>query len=216
MKAVNLILIIALLISTQVFAQKGEGKGKHKEMHKEMKAYKDANILPILKSQRLKLEGELTEAEKSTIAKVRTEMEAGKTANKDFHKEVRGVKKSDSELSEAQKEKMKAIRAERKQAMETLKPIAEAHKETLKSLKEEVAPKRETWEADLKSIRSKHISDEEWEKMQEERKAKREAHHAEKGHKEHKGKGKKHEGKGGFGMHKMARPTKFLLLDPTK
>jgi hypothetical protein len=216
MKAVNLFLIIALFVSTQVFAQKG--KGEHKEMRKEMKAYKDANILPVLKSQRLKLESKLTQAEKSTIAKIRTEVEASKEAHKAFHKEMRETRKSGVEPSESQKAKMKTIREERKQVMETLKPIAQAHKETLKSLKEEIKPKKEGWETDLKAIRSKHISDEEWEKMQEERKAKREAHHAEKGNKGKKNHGKKHEGKekNGFGFHKMAKPTKFLLLDPSK
>lgn len=215
MKAVNLILMIALFVSTQVFAQKG--KGEHKEMRKEMKAYKDANILPVIKAQRLKLESELSEAEKNTISKIRTEMEANKEEHKGFRKEMQKNKKSGGEPSETQKAKMEEIRAKKKQAMETLKPIAKAHKETLKALNEEIAPKKETWETDLQAIRSKHISDEEWEKMQEEHKAKREAHHPEKEHKGNgKGKGKKHEGKDGFGLHKMTNPTKFLLLDPTK
>ena len=214
MKAVNLILMIALFVSTQTFAQKG--KGAHKEMRKEMKAYKDANIIPVMKAQRLKLEGELSKTEKNTISKVRTEMEASKEANKGLRKELKNTKKSGSELSEAQKAKMKEIRAEKKQAMETLKPIAKAHEATLKALNEEIAPKKETWKKDLEAIRSKHISDEEWEKMKEERKTKKDAHDSGKGHKNHQEKGKKHEEKDGFGLHKMAKPTKFLLLNPVE
>lgn len=214
MKAVNLFLIIALLFSTQVFAQKGEGA--HKEMRKEMKAYKDVNIVPVLKAQRLKLESELTESEKNVISKARNEMETSKEANKDFRKEIKGTRKSGGEFSEVQKAKMKEIRAEKKATMETLKPIAQAHKEILKSLNEELEPKKELWKKDLQAIRSKHISDEEWEKMKEVRKAKMEKYRAEKDHKGKEHKSGKHGEHDGLGIHKMAKPTKFLLMNPNE
>jgi outer membrane protein OmpA-like peptidoglycan-associated protein len=118
-------------------AVRKEHRQKRMEMRKEIKAYRTENIQPVLKAKREEFDQKLTEAEKSKIKEVKSQLEA-----------IKGDQKR-HEITPEQREQIKAL-------VEQLKPIAKAHRVELKAIVAELGPLRAEWRSDLKAIHDKY------------------------------------------------------------
>lgn len=207
----NLWLLALLVCSTTLLAQspsKEEKRAKRKAYRKEVKAYKQQNILPVMRAQRAKLDAVMSAADRDKVAELRKQQKEARKKMRARRKEMRKLHKEGGErpqLTDAQKQEMKAMRKARRNAKFAAWQIADKYETTIEKLLEELKPQHEKWGKDLHAIRVKHFG---------ERK-----HHPHKkgGHKmHHKHKGPHgHHGRRGHGMRRMAHPLKFLLLDPT-
>ena len=217
------ILLAAASLSAQV---NQKGKEKFKAMHKELRAYAEQNILPVMKELRLKLDQQLTDEEKSTIAELREKMHTNRKEHreemKQFHEKLKSGEISKEEAHEQFIEKRKA----HKEAMEPIHTIADKHEDAIKALLDEAKGNKDTWKEGMEAIRKKYISDEELEEMKEKRHEKRKEwkkedgdhgpegphgpHHMRKGHHDKGMKGGHHMGK----LHRNFNPIGFLMWDP--
>lgn len=182
-------------------------KGKNKAMEQEMKAYKEANIHPVLLKQRAKLEQDISPEDKATIAELRiafNEMKAEREAGrKSFSKDKKGDDKDGNR--EEMKAKREALKAKYQPQSETLKALQEKYDTQIEALHQEIKPQQEQWKKDMHEIHKKHAAQD---KNVEENAPSKDK----KGHR--KGHGKKHH-KGKMGHHKMGKKH-FLLLDPNE
>lgn len=218
----TLILGMMLWLSIAIQAQNKEA---HKAMRQEMQTYTIEQVIPVLKEQRLKLEKELSSAEKLKLAQVRQELKTQKESHAPFRGELKELKKSGGEMSEAQKAQLKKIRDEKRVLMEEVRVIARNHEEVISGLNEEIKDQKLQWKADMEAIRSKYISDEEMlemrnkkidqmierlEELKEEELGSEKVKHFKrklaKGNKS----GKQH------AVKRLMKPVGFLLMDPTK
>lgn len=122
---------------------------ENEDLRAEMKQYHRQNILPVIRTQRLKLEAELSDKEKQVIAQVRSQMRQHKPRkNKEEWEEM--PREERQEIRKAKHEKMREI-------LEPLRAIAEAHRETLKALHEEIATQEAEWREAKKSIVQQYL-----------------------------------------------------------
>ncbi len=166
--------------------------GKGKELHAEIKAYKDANIKPVMLEQRAKLERKISKKDKKLIAEMRVEFEKMKSDRKARF----GEKGKDGKSRQGQDFKQKNqnesgnIKDEKR---EQVKVLVEKYRNDIEPLFAEISGQQENWEKDIKAIAEKyHKTDSDGKKME-----RRSNHmHGDRGE-----------------MKKMGR---FLLLDPNE
>lgn len=217
--------VILILFCVVLSAYTQDKRAKHKEMRTEMHAYATANVLPILKEQRSKLEAQLSEAEKATLADVRERLHEKRDIMHAERKKMHEQREAGTEIDrKAMHEKRKAMHAEMEEIIAPAKVILENHKASIEQLLADERVDKETWKADMENIRRKYVSDEEIEERKKKHQAKREqmreAHKGEhqrgakmEGDKHHHRKGKG--GKRGHGIQRMLQPLGFLLWDGT-
>ena len=112
------------LLEAQHEAKKAEAKA----MRDKMRAYKEENIAPVLLEQRKKLEVKISEADKATLAKIRTEGQ------------------------QMRKEKRQGQKAKPRPNKEELSALIEKYSEDIDALMEEIAAQQEQWKKDMKAI----------------------------------------------------------------
>jgi len=103
-------------------------KAEAKAMRDEMRNYHKQNVAPVLLEQRKKLEAKISDADKATLARIRSERKASRP-QKD------GGQKADSRLHK-----------------DELSALVQKYDEEINTLMEEIEPKREQWEKDIKAI----------------------------------------------------------------
>jgi hypothetical protein len=167
-----------------------------KKMEKEIRAYRKANILPVLIEKRASFEEKLSEDEKKTIEALRVKIgdkrKTWKAMTPEQKREHRKVLEGD--FKEKRKEERKEMKAQ-------LKPILETHEAELKSIEQQIAPLRKVWETDMKVIRDKYMNTDSVSMKH--------------NHKKH-GKPGKHGKKQGLHKKEGAMKARFLLMDPAK
>lgn len=119
---------------------------KHEALRSELQAYRETNILPVMREQRAKLEAELSAEDKATIAALRAKRAAHRAARPDLEPGERGER---PKPTEAQRE---AFRADREQ----VKALVEKYDSEITGLLEEVEDQRESWQEGMQEIGEKY------------------------------------------------------------
>lgn len=169
-------------------------------MKEEARAYRDKNIKPIMLEQRTKLETQLSEEDKVTIAELRPIFEKVRSEKmamrKDFKK---GKEKPSPEMHQQKMEEHKAFREKYKSEHETMKSLVEKYDDEIEKLFAETKSQQEKWKADLQEIHGKYMPE-------------RGGDEHFRGHRE----SLKHGGKSHFNKGFGKKKSHFLLLDPNK
>lgn len=126
-------------------AAKAEMRKKKEGVRQEVKAYRDANIKPVLQTKRAELEAVLSDDEKSKIAQLRAELGPKPERNGEGRNHQRGHGKFDPEKRKEMKAQLAAV----------LNPIIEAHRSELDKIESDLKPLQDTWKADIKQMKEK-------------------------------------------------------------
>lgn len=204
----NLWLLALLMCSTTLLAQqpsKEERRAKRKAYRKEVKAYRQQNVLPVVRAQRAKLDAVMSATDRDKVAQLRQQQKEARKKMRAHRKKMRKLYKKGEErpeLTDAQKKEMKAMHKARRNAKFAAWQIADKYETTIEKLLEELKPQHEKWAKDLRAIRVKHFGE-------------RKKHpHKKEGDKMRHKRRRHHHGRRRHGMRKMSHPLRFLLLDP--
>ncbi|MBF9222026.1 T9SS type A sorting domain-containing protein [Hymenobacter ruricola] len=198
LKAAGLALLLALAASGAGLAQPQHPRDG-RPGHAEMKAYAQANVLPVLRQQRQKLEPQLAAEDRTQLAAYRTQLKVleakGKALRQSFRPAGTSAPGQRPELTEAQREQLHQLRSESRSIMLKVAEMAQKYDGAIAKLAEEVQPQREKWTTDLRAIAVKNAAPGQPEQM---------ARFA----------GREGRGHRGGRHHGFFRPAKFLLMDP--
>lgn len=195
-----LAVLVLLLLSASVasLARGGRHRGPNHPMRREVKAYCQANVLPVLRQQRQKLEPQLAAADRAQLATWRSQLQGLKEQGRTLRQAAKPAEGSAPgprpELTEAQREQAHQLRFQAQGIMLSVAEMARRYDGPLRKLTEELQPQKEKWAADIKDIVAKNAPLEQQQKM-----AGRQ--------------GRRHsEGPGS--LRRYFKPAMFLLLDP--
>ncbi len=168
MKAkILLVTLLAMIIGFNGFAsqnddlgKKDKGKKRHnKELRKELKAYIDQNVMPVLREQRNKLESKITLQDRQKLEELRKQLAVLQAqrhdSRKDFRKEQKGATEK-VEMTEEQRNKIKALRSQIKIIMQSSKEIAKSYSTDIEQLLTPIQSQKEQWKQDMKAICDKY------------------------------------------------------------
>ncbi|WP_157807251.1 T9SS type A sorting domain-containing protein [Hymenobacter chitinivorans] len=187
------LLLAALLSGSATFAQGHRAAAT--PGRQEVRAYYQANVLPVVRQQRQKLEAQLVPADKAQLATYRKELQDLRLRGKALRESLKpaGSTEPRPTPTDAQKQQLQALRSESREIMVKVGLLAKKYEAPLAQLSQEIQPQKQQWAADIKAITTKNATPEQLEK--------------------HKQFGEHHRG-GHDGMSQFLRPTRFLLLDP--
>ena len=139
------------------FDQNREGRANNrKELRQEIRSYVLENVIPVLKSQRLKLDSELSGSDKATIEELRNRLQASKPqlqqARKDFREALMQGKKPTEELTQ-----MNALREAHRADIEEARSLADKYRSQIEDLKTEIEGDRQQWREDIRAIAKEHF-----------------------------------------------------------
>ena len=197
-----LALLVLLLLSASVasLARGGRHRGEGRPGRREINAYFQANIMPVLRQQRQKLEPQLAPADRAELATYRTQLKALKVQGHALRLAAGPAEGSSPAnrpaLSEVQREQAHQLRFQAQGIMLKVAEMARKYDGPISKLTEEVQLQKEVWAADINGIVTKNATPEQQQKMA----ARQGRHHG--------------EGHGPGGLRKFFKPARFLLLDP--
>ena len=193
-----LTLALAALLSTSVagHAQSGQ-QHPHEDRpaRREVAAYYQANVLPVVRQQRQKLEAQLSAPDRAQLATYRSQLKDVKTRGKALRQSLHPAGTpagTRPELTDAQRQQMQQLRTETRDIMQRVAQLAKQYEANIAQLAREVEPQKEKWAADMKAIVSKNATSEQQENT---------SHH---GHRMH----------GDGQLRPYFRPVAFLLMEP--
>lgn len=205
-------------------------KGDHRRKgNKEVHAYMKANVIPVLKEQRAKLDEQMSAQDKAEVTALRAELKAMRPEMKEARKEKREIRKEGERPSEEQREAMKAFREKRHAIMDKAGQIAAKYQSELEALHAEILPQAEQWKSDIEAIKVRAAAEHRPEGNKAEKgqaksadcKARCEGKEGREGREKGEARsGKKHRGHHGHHGHHaspMGRkmdPAHFILMDP--
>ncbi|MDQ2771046.1 MAG: T9SS type A sorting domain-containing protein [Bacteroidota bacterium] len=201
-KLLAILVVLVLSASVASLARGGRHRGEGRPIRREIKAYFQANIMPVLRQQRQKLEPQLAAADRAQLATYRTQLKALKEQGRALRQAVAPAAGSPAPagtrpvLTDAQREQAHQLRFQAQGIMLNVAEMARKYDGPITKLTEEVQPQKEQWAADIKGIVAKNATPEQQQKM-----AARQ--------------GRRHgEGHGRGSLRKFFKPAMFLLLDP--
>jgi hypothetical protein len=149
------LLAFYLVGSTAAFAQSVEPgfQRGNKEMHAVLKDYVQKNITPVMQQQRLKLEKQLTSADKKQIRDLRNRMAAARQQIQNFRNQRH---LDQSPLTEDQQKKLQQYRIEMRNIRTEAIALAYKYDANIQALFKEVALPAESWRRDLQAITQKN------------------------------------------------------------
>lgn len=140
----------------QRFHKRDDDKLSHKTIREEIRTYILQNIIPVLQSQRTKLNNDLAANDKATIEgfqnKIKSTRPQWREARKNFRESLIKGTKPTEELAQLQELK-EAHNADRTQ----IKALAEKYSVHIEALKKEIEGDIEQWKTDIKTIANKHL-----------------------------------------------------------
>ncbi|MEM6316972.1 MAG: hypothetical protein AAF960_04840 [Bacteroidota bacterium] len=119
--------------------QKEERKANREELKTALENYRTANVRPVLLAQRAKLETQISEEDRATLAELRPIFATKKAERKAARMEGKKEKRPSE---------VKGTDEDRK----TLKGLVEKYKANIESLLAEIAPQQQKWRAEQKAI----------------------------------------------------------------
>ncbi|HHG85146.1 MAG TPA: T9SS type A sorting domain-containing protein [Bacteroidetes bacterium] len=136
------------------------GPESHLSMHgpgnPEMRAYMQAHVMPVIKAQRNKLEAKLTNADKASIAQMRTELQRLRPAHKAAQKSRKALRKSGEKPTAIQISQRKALREQRQSILDKAAIIADKYQTEIDALHQEIKPQAETWHREMHALMQQH------------------------------------------------------------
>ncbi len=198
LRRLPLVLLLMLATTAVTIARGGFGHrfGPHTPLRHDIKAYVDANVLPVLRQQRQKLETQLAPADQAQIVAYRAQLKALKTQGQDLRQRLRPADAAPgtrpTPLPEAQRQQVQALRLQARQIMLSVAQLALKYDANIQKLAAEIQPQKAQWTADIQAIVAKDATPE-----QQARLARWQGFAARRG-----------------GLSHLFKPAAFLLLDP--
>jgi len=155
-------LLFCSLAITAAFSQTDKPRHAHpkRELRAETQAYVQKNVLPVMQEQRLKLEKELSSADKKQIRELRSRMAAARKQMDSFREEFKNQRHSGTNgLTEVQREQMQRHHAEMKSIITEAHMLAQKYKPDIQDLYTEIATPLETWKTDLRTLQQKQADE---------------------------------------------------------
>jgi hypothetical protein len=188
-------LALLLLVLLAGFSTLAKGRRDEKPGRQEVKAYYQANVLPVVRQQRQKLEAQLSADDKAQLAAYRKELQELRLRGKALRENLKpaGTGETRPALTDAQKQQVQQLRSASREIMVKVGLLAKKYEAPLTELTQEIQPQKDKWAADIKAIAAKYATPEQVEKHKEFAQHRR-----------------------GAGNHfgQFFRPARFLLLDP--
>ncbi|HEX8326786.1 MAG TPA: T9SS type A sorting domain-containing protein [Hymenobacter sp.] len=196
LKLFGLMLFAGLAPRAEAVAQAGQFRREDRPARREMRDYVQANVLPVVRQQRQKLEAQLAPADRAQLATYRTQLQTvranGKALRQSLH--PAGTSKAPRPtLTEAQREQLQQLHAERRSILLKVAEMARKYDAPIQQLAQEVQPQKEKWAADMHAIVTKNATSEQRESLAQAR-GHRQGHH---------------------GLRRFFRPATFLLMNTT-
>ncbi|WP_167856819.1 T9SS type A sorting domain-containing protein [Hymenobacter aquaticus] len=182
----TIILLLAVLLSAP--ATFAKGRRDEKPGRREVKAYYEANVLPVVRQQRLKLDAQLSADDKAQLATYRQQLQQLRQRGKSLL-ETLPPGAARPALTDAQQQQVQQLRSESREIMVKVGLLAKKYEAPMTQLSQEIQPQKEKWSTDLKALTAKYATPGQLEKR-------RDSGHA--------------AGK----LNHFFRPARFLLLDP--
>jgi hypothetical protein len=177
-------------------ARGGHRYGNHHPMGREVRSYVQANVLPVLRQQRQKLEPQLSAADRAQLATYRSQLQALKAQGQALRHTISPSRERPATqpvLTEAQQKQAHELRAQSRTIMLSVAQMAQKYDGAITQLTQEVQPQKEQWATDIKAIMTKNATPEQQQKMAAMQ-------------------GRMHE-RGG--LRQFFKPAMFLLLNPS-
>ena len=106
--------------------------------------YRNTTIIPVMQTQRLKLETSISDTDKAQIEEIRSQLAGLRPPHAGGHRNGHHQKKPS--LNETQKA-----------ALESLKGLVEKYQEDIRAVLTEIAPQSEQWKLEMKAILAAHL-----------------------------------------------------------
>ena len=197
-KLLALLVLLVLTASVASLARGGRGRGADRPIRREIRRYFTANVLPVLRQQRQKLEPQLAPADRAQLATYRTQLRALKAQGRALRQAAAPAAGSTSgtrpALTEAQRKQAHDLRFQARSIMLNVAQLAQKYDGPISQLAQEVQPQKEKWATDMKAIAAKNATPEQQQKRA-----------VAKG---------RMRGHGPGQLRKFFKPAMFLLLDP--
>lgn len=163
----------------------------------EIKTYVEAQVLPVLRQQRQKLEPQLAAPDRAQLATYRTQLRALKEQGRALRQAIAptagAAPNTRPILTEAQREQAHQLRQQARGIMLNVAQLAQKYDGAISQLAQQVQPQKEKWSADIKAIVLKSTTPEQ------------QAALAAAGNRRAPGMGR---------GHRFFKPAVFLLMDP--
>ena len=197
-KLLALLVLLVLAASVASLARGGRRRGADRPIRREIKAYFAANVLPVLRQQRQKLEPQLAAADRAQLATYRTQLRALKEQGRALRQAAAPAVGSPSgtrpALSETQQQQAHQLRFQARSIMLNVAQLAQKYDGEITRLTAEVQPQKEKWATDIKDIVAKNATPEQQQKLA--------------------AANSRRHGRGPGQLRKFFKPAMFLLLDP--
>ncbi len=198
LRRLPLVLLLVLAATAVTIARGGFGHrfGPNTPLRHDIKAYVEANVLPVLRQQRQKLETQLAPADQAQIVAYRAQLQALKTQSQALRQSLRPADAAPGTrptLTDAQRQQVHALRLQGKQIMLSVAQLALKYDANIQKLAADIQPQKARWATDLKAIVAKDATP-----TQQARLARWQGFAARRG-----------------GLGKLFKPAAFLLLDPS-
>ena len=175
--------------------QRFNGNGEtRKTIKKEIHQYVKENALPLLKTQRRKLDHHISVDDQVSIEAARIKMAELKSALKKIRKDLRPAL-TDEPLNSEQLQDLETLKENFRQERQKVRALADKYSPQIQSLKTEIEADIQQWKTDVKGIIKQHIGENDF--------AARRLKHRKRGRRS-------------FFRHKALSKVGFLLLDPDK
>ncbi|NJL14999.1 MAG: T9SS type A sorting domain-containing protein [Microscillaceae bacterium] len=123
----------------------------------DLKAYRQEHIRPVMQAHRNHFESQLTEADQSTLADIRAQMQSLQPQMKVMRDIQFQMRQSQSLPTEAQKAEWLALHEAKLAQMHRLRKLAESYRPALEAIWEEMASQRENWNNELQALIQQHL-----------------------------------------------------------
>ncbi|MBO2009386.1 T9SS type A sorting domain-containing protein [Hymenobacter negativus] len=198
---IALLLLVVLSTSSIGVARDGRHRGDHHPMGREVRSYVEANVLPVLRQQRQKLEPQLSAADQAQLVAYRAQLRALKELGQALRHSINSSGERPTTrptLTEAQQKQAHELRSQTHSIMLNVAQMAQKYDGAITQLAQEVQPQKEKWSTDINAIVVKNAMPEQ------QRMAELGSHRPDHGHLH-----------GPKGLRHFFRPSMFLLMEPT-
>ncbi|WP_426060880.1 T9SS type A sorting domain-containing protein [Hymenobacter sp. B1770] len=191
-KASYLLTLALLVLLATSAAASGPGPRHRRPVNPEITAYHRANIQPVLRQQRQKLEAQLAPADRTHLATYRTQLKALRDQQLALRPSTPPADGTRPQLTDAQREQRQQLHSQAKAIRQSVAQLAQKYETSIQQLAKEVESQNEKWATDLQALATKNATPQQQERMA--------THHSR----------MRHHG----GAHRFFTPTRFLLMNP--
>ena len=189
-------LALLLVLAATVAGLARRAPRANRPVRREIKAYCAANVLPVLRQQRQKLEPQLAAADRAQLAAYRLQLRAlkeqGRTLRQAAAPAAGSTPGTRPALTDVQQQHAHDLHSQAQAIKRSLAQMAQKYNGPISQLTQEMQPQKEKWATDIKAIVAKNTTPDPPQQLAA-------------------GQGRKHEG---GRLRRFFKPATFLLLDP--